>query len=102
MKTMVNEIKVISFNEKKVERQITLNLVRKVAGGMEAAGDVYAPNGEKRVFTGIRTGTNIRSSLIIKVAAFMAATRLTSPSRRSSMHGRPLLTRLMPRRRPWL
>ena len=50
MKTMVNEIKVISFNEKKVERQITLNLVRKVAGGMEAAGDVYAPNGEKTGF----------------------------------------------------
>lgn len=50
MKTMVNEIKVISFNEKKVERQITLNLVRKVAGGMEAAGDVYAPNGKKTGF----------------------------------------------------
>lgn len=50
MKTMVNEIKVISFNEKKVERQITLNLVRKVAGGMEAAGDVYASNGKKTGF----------------------------------------------------
>ena len=50
MKTMVNEIKVISCNEKKVGRQITLNLVRKVAGGMEAAGDVYAPNGKKTGF----------------------------------------------------
>ena len=63
MKTIANEIKVVSFNDKEVERQITLNLVRKVAGGMEAAGDVYAPNGKKLVFTGIRAGTNIRSSL---------------------------------------
>ena len=50
MKTIANEIKVVSFNDKEVERQITLNLVRKVAGGMEAAGDVYAPNGEKTGF----------------------------------------------------
>ena len=51
MKTIANEIKVVSFNDKEVERQITLNLlVRKVAGGMEAAGDVYAPNGKKTGF----------------------------------------------------
>ena len=50
MKTIANESKVVSFNDKEVERQITLNLVRKVAGGMEAAGDVYAPNGKKTGF----------------------------------------------------
>lgn len=47
---MVNEIKVINFNGTEVERQITLNLVRKIAGGMEAAGDVFSPMGEKTGF----------------------------------------------------
>ena len=50
MATMVNEIKVVNFNGKEVERRITLNLVRKIAGGMEAAGDVFDPNGVKTGF----------------------------------------------------
>lgn len=50
MKTIANEIKVVSFNGKEVERQITLNLCRKIAGGMEAAGDVFAPDGTKTGF----------------------------------------------------
>lgn len=49
-KVLANEIKVVSFNGTKVERQITLNLVRKIAGGMEAAGDVFSPMGEKTGF----------------------------------------------------
>lgn len=48
--TMANEVKTISFNGKEVERRITLNLVRRIAGGMEAAGDVFAPNGAKTGF----------------------------------------------------
>lgn len=47
---MANEIKVICFKGKEVERRITLNLVRKVAGGMEAAGDVFTSSGEKTGF----------------------------------------------------
>ena len=48
---MVNEIKVVNFNGKEVERRITLNLVRKVAGGgMEAAGDVFNEKGVKTGF----------------------------------------------------
>lgn len=47
---MANEIKVIVFGSKKVERRITLNLVRKVTGGMEAAGDVFNEKGEKTGF----------------------------------------------------
>ena len=48
---MANEIKVISFRGKEVERRITLNIVRKIAGGgMEAAGDVFDPNGVKTGF----------------------------------------------------
>lgn len=50
MTTMANEIKVVSFKGKEVERRITLNLVRKIAGGMEAAGDVFDPNGVKTGF----------------------------------------------------
>lgn len=49
-KVLANEIKVVNFNGKEVERQITLNLCRKIAGGMEAAGDVFAPNGAKTGF----------------------------------------------------
>lgn len=49
-KVLANEIKVVNFNGTKVERKITLNLVRKVAGGMEAAGDVFSPMGEKTGF----------------------------------------------------
>ena len=48
---MADEIKIITFNGKKVERRITLNLVRKVAGGgMEAAGDVFTSDGVKTGF----------------------------------------------------
>ena len=51
MAAMANEIKVITFNDKEVERRITLNLVRKITGGgMEAAGDVFDPNGGKTGF----------------------------------------------------
>lgn len=50
MKTIANEIKIVSFNDKEVERQITLNLCRKIADGMEAAGDVFAPDGTKTGF----------------------------------------------------
>lgn len=50
MKTMANEVKVICFKGKKVERRITLNLIRKVAGGMEAAGDVFNSDGVKTGF----------------------------------------------------
>ena len=51
MAAMVNEVKTISFNGKKVERRITLNIVRKIAGGgMEAAGDVFNENGVKTGF----------------------------------------------------
>ena len=51
MAAMVNEVKTISFNSKKVERRITLNIVRKIAGGgMEAAGDVFNENGVKTGF----------------------------------------------------
>lgn len=56
--TMANEVKVISFNGKEVERRITLNLVRKVAGGMEAAGDVFTPSGEKTGFYRYRSQYN--------------------------------------------
>ena len=48
---MANEIKTILFNGKEVKRRITLNLVRKVAGGgMEAAGDVFNEKGVKTGF----------------------------------------------------
>ena len=47
---MANEIKVISFKGSKIERRITLNLVRKVAGGMEVAGDVFNEKGVKTGF----------------------------------------------------
>ena len=48
---MANEIKVVSFKGKEVERRITLNLVRKISGGgMEAAGDVFTTSGEKTGF----------------------------------------------------
>ena len=50
MTTMANEIKVITFNGKEVKRRITLNLVRKIAGGMEAAGDVFNEKGMKTGF----------------------------------------------------
>lgn len=50
MATMVNEVKTISFMGKNIERRITLNIVRKVAGGMEAAGDVFTPSGAKTGF----------------------------------------------------
>ena len=51
MAAMVNEVKTISFNGKKVERRITLNIVRKIAGGgMEAAGDVFNEKGVKTGF----------------------------------------------------
>lgn len=50
MATMVNEVKTISFMGKNIERRITLNIVRKVAGGMEAAGDVFTKDGEKTGF----------------------------------------------------
>ena len=50
-KVLANEIKVVNFNKKEIERRITLNLVRRIAGGgMEAAGDVFAPNGAKTGF----------------------------------------------------
>ncbi len=49
--TMANEVKIISFNGKEVERRITLNFVRKVSGGgMEAAGDVFNEKGVKTGF----------------------------------------------------
>lgn len=48
--TMANEVKVITFNEKEIERRITLNICRKITGGMEAAGDVFTPSGEKTGF----------------------------------------------------
>ena len=47
---MASEIKVVVFNDKEIERRITLNIVRKVAGGMEAAGDVFTTSGEKTGF----------------------------------------------------
>ena len=47
---MASKVKVVSFNGKEVERRITLNLVRKIAGGMEAAGDVFDSNGVKTGF----------------------------------------------------
>lgn len=47
---MANEIKVICFKGKKVERRITINLIRKIAGGMEAAGDVFNSDGVKTGF----------------------------------------------------
>lgn len=50
MATMVNEVKTISFMGKNIERRITLNIVRKVAGGMEAAGDVFNERGVKTGF----------------------------------------------------
>lgn len=50
MAAMVNEIKVVNFNGKEIERRITLNIVRKVAGGMEAAGDVFTSDGVKTGF----------------------------------------------------
>ena len=50
MAAMANEIKVVVFNDKEVERRITLNICRKITGGMEAAGDVFTPSGEKTGF----------------------------------------------------
>ena len=51
MATMVNEVKTIMFRGKEVERRITLNIVRKIAGGgMEAAGDVFNEKGVKTGF----------------------------------------------------
>ena len=51
MAAIANEIKSISFKGREIERRITLNLVRKVAGGgMEVAGDVFTPDGAKTGF----------------------------------------------------
>ena len=59
MATMVNEIKVVNFNGKEVERRITLNIVHKIAGGgMEAAGDVFTSDGVKTGFYRYRSQYN--------------------------------------------
>ena len=55
---MANEIKVVVFNDKEVERRITLNIVRKIADGMEAAGDVFDSNGVKTGFYRYRSQYN--------------------------------------------
>lgn len=48
---MVSKVKTVSFNGNKIERRITLNLVRKISGGgMEAAGDIFTTSGEKTGF----------------------------------------------------
>ena len=47
---MANEIKVVNFKGKEVERRITLNVIKKIAGGMEAAGDVFTSDGVKTGF----------------------------------------------------
>ena len=56
---MADEIKVITFNDKEVERRITLNLVRKIAGGMEAAGDVFNEKGVKTGFYRYKSRYNV-------------------------------------------
>ena len=58
MAAMVNEVKSISFKGEKVERRITLNIVRKIADGMEAAGDVFDSNGVKTGFYRYRSQYN--------------------------------------------
>ena len=50
MKALYEAVKVISFKDAKFSRRITINVIKKVAGGMEAAGDVFSMDGKKTGF----------------------------------------------------
>ena len=47
---MADEVKVISFKSAEISRRITINLCRRIAGGMEVAGDVFSKDGVKTGF----------------------------------------------------